>query len=330
MLTYCSSVCSGGNVWAARNGWVEDKPKYWQNLGLRFEAKGMGDVKGVRFEDINGDGRDDWLWVGNKGETYTWTNARSCKSGRDGDGLNVAWRQAVNPVGTAGGPTHFGMADLGDSDLNRDRIYFARIYGEQSSWGQLAKQDYVYIRHSKEGSKHRFKLNVWKNKGTGGTKLIADGNKYCNMMGHSDGRMDYVWTLSTGAMTLFPNAGRTDMSSGGSFWDAKVDPMWEPQKWTGKNADRRDLHLVDWDGDGTCDIVWTDPDNNNRPQVWINKFPKTGRWEWDYLSNPAPQVECNERRGIALQDCKSSKSETLALTCPLLTHCLSGCPICDA
>jgi hypothetical protein len=31
----------------------------------------MEDIKGVRFEDINGDGRDDSLWVGNKGETYT-------------------------------------------------------------------------------------------------------------------------------------------------------------------------------------------------------------------------------------------------------------------
>lgn len=29
----------------------------------------------------------------------------------------------------------------------------------------------------------------------------ADGNKYCNMKGYSDGRMDYVWTLSTGNST---------------------------------------------------------------------------------------------------------------------------------
>jgi hypothetical protein len=205
------------------------------------------------------------------------------------------------------------MTDLGDSALNRDRIYFARIYGEQSSLGQLVKQDCIYIRHSKEDSKHRFKLNAWKNKGICRTKLLADGNKYCNIMGHSDGTMDYVWTLSTGAMTLFPNAGRSNMSSGGSFWEVKVDPIWEPQKWTGKNADGRDLHLVDWDGDGTCDIVWTDPENNNRPHVWINKFPKTGRWGWDYLSNPATQFQCNERRGTILQDCKSSAHRTSGL-----------------
>jgi hypothetical protein len=30
-------------------------PKYWQPLGKRFSGKGMGDIRGVRFEDINGD-----------------------------------------------------------------------------------------------------------------------------------------------------------------------------------------------------------------------------------------------------------------------------------
>jgi hypothetical protein len=30
-------------------------PKYWQPLGKRFTGKGMGDIRGVRFEDINGD-----------------------------------------------------------------------------------------------------------------------------------------------------------------------------------------------------------------------------------------------------------------------------------
>tara|TARA_R110002060_G_scaffold48199_3_gene59187 strand:+ start:7515 stop:7751 length:237 start_codon:yes stop_codon:yes gene_type:complete len=65
----------------------------WQPLGLRFTAKNMGDMAGVRFEDINGDGRDDWLWVSTNGATTTWTNSRSCAKGSMGDGLNVAWRQ---------------------------------------------------------------------------------------------------------------------------------------------------------------------------------------------------------------------------------------------
>lgn len=37
-----------------RNSGTADMP-FWQSLGLRFTAKGMGDMRGVRFEDINGD-----------------------------------------------------------------------------------------------------------------------------------------------------------------------------------------------------------------------------------------------------------------------------------
>lgn len=48
-------IDDSGNVHFWRNGWIDDIPKYWQALGLRFTAKGMGDVRGVRFEDINGD-----------------------------------------------------------------------------------------------------------------------------------------------------------------------------------------------------------------------------------------------------------------------------------
>lgn len=67
---YCI-IDDTGNVWCWRNGWVDDIPQYWQALGMRFPAKGMGDIRGVRFEDINGDGRDDWIWVSDVGATTT-------------------------------------------------------------------------------------------------------------------------------------------------------------------------------------------------------------------------------------------------------------------
>lgn len=30
-------------------------PDFWQPLGKRFTGKNMGDLNGIRFEDINGD-----------------------------------------------------------------------------------------------------------------------------------------------------------------------------------------------------------------------------------------------------------------------------------
>lgn len=34
---------------------LDDMPEYWQDLGIRFTGKNKGDLRGVRFEDINGD-----------------------------------------------------------------------------------------------------------------------------------------------------------------------------------------------------------------------------------------------------------------------------------
>lgn len=46
---------SKGTISFWRNGWVEDKPKYWQALGVRWTDQYTREIKGVRFEDINGD-----------------------------------------------------------------------------------------------------------------------------------------------------------------------------------------------------------------------------------------------------------------------------------
>jgi hypothetical protein len=127
---------------------ADDVPKYRQPLGQRFTGKGMGNLAGVRLEDINGDvsnhhprpcilvqvggtpgntmtqGRADWLWVDNNGATTTYTNSRSCRRGKEGDRLNIAWRQGLRK-GASSGPTHPGIQGL-DGPV-RDNIHFARI-----------------------------------------------------------------------------------------------------------------------------------------------------------------------------------------------------------
>ncbi|KAK8022879.1 fg-gap repeat domain-containing protein [Apiospora marii] len=293
----------GGNILAWRNAGTGDTPRYWEELGLRFPAKGMGDGRGVRFHDLNGDGRDDWLWVGNVGETTTWTNARSCAKGRLGDGLNVAWRQGFYR-GANSGTTHGGMGGFvtPTETYLRDRVHFARILGEPQDFGLRPRRDYVFMQHTAlSGGQHRFDMRVWKNIGSGSTKLEADGNKYCNMKGYRDGRMDYVWTLSKGEMTLYPNLGRSQIVGDESLWGPS-EVIWDPTRLIGRPLDRRDLHLTDWDGDGACDIVWTDPDNNNRVQVWLNRYPATGAWNWQHDANPAPALECAQRRGLGIHD----------------------------
>jgi hypothetical protein len=43
-------------------------------------------------------------------------------------------------------------------------------------------------------------------------------------------------------------------------------------------------------------------DNNNHVSVWINQYKKTGAWGWTYQANPAPVLNCPEKRGHNLHD----------------------------
>lgn len=51
---YCV-VADSGDISCWRNGGQGPMPDYWQSFGVVFIGKGMGDVDGVRFYDINGD-----------------------------------------------------------------------------------------------------------------------------------------------------------------------------------------------------------------------------------------------------------------------------------
>ena len=206
---------------------MDDKTKYWQAMGVRakhrpptsyisrWDCLGFADLNGdVRFPQIPivaierrtdevwaFQGRDDFYFLNDGGMTNFWTNSRSCLVGKADDGLNVAWRKALGTEGekyTHGGLVN-GYYDYEDVDFLQ-RIHFARIYGTKPAFGNLGVADYVFMERVAEGDKFRFKVHVSKNLGAGATKLEMDGNKYCNMAGHTDGRMDYVWTYSTGKM----------------------------------------------------------------------------------------------------------------------------------
>ncbi|KAL2205673.1 hypothetical protein CC79DRAFT_1311155 [Sarocladium strictum] len=315
-----------GNVRFWRNGGTGKKPEFWQALGIRSTmAPGGGNTldarfKGLRFQDINGDGRDDWMWMNIDGQTTTYTNARSCAKGREGDGLNVAWRKA-SFRGSGDGPTHGGIAAhkhgvFKNADF-RNRVHFARIFGTQPEFGNLGVKDYVLMQPDRMATDDesdidgpfvnpasppfKFAVRVWRNLGSGGTKLEADGNKYCNMHGHQSGMEDYVWVWSTGKMDLYPNAGKTSLQGSESFWQPWVPDFWVPPQ----NIHRKNLHLADWNGDGYCDIIWVDPSRNNRLRVWINNYGKTKNWR---ASNTFEEVrgfadlECNDKNGIGISD----------------------------
>jgi len=77
-----------------------------------------------------------------------------------------------------------------------------------------------------------------------------------------------------------------------------VSEFWKPPG--GANVDRRNLHLADWDGDGACDIIWVDPQRNNRVRVFINKYKRDKKWTFEETA--APDLQCNEKDGIGIHD----------------------------
>ncbi|RYP11221.1 hypothetical protein DL764_000177 [Monosporascus ibericus] len=62
-----------------------------------FAENGMGDIRGVRFVDINGDHRDDWVWISTNVRTTTWVN-------QSGEGKGIVPRWFAGSISASGTP----------------------------------------------------------------------------------------------------------------------------------------------------------------------------------------------------------------------------------
>ncbi|KAL4934909.1 hypothetical protein BDV06DRAFT_229313 [Aspergillus oleicola] len=224
-IDYCL-IAGNGDIQCWRNGGQREAPtspygSYWQDLGTVFTGKGMGDITGVRLVDINGDFRSDWLWLDETGKVTTYINNRGTGKG------------SLAPDWVSVGVTHAGMQVKGA----KDRVKFGRVYTADRKGA-----DYVYIKSQQLGPStggaplYDHYLYVWKNTGSGGTRLKGDGVFYCDMRG--TGADDYVWVSVTGTAYLYGNI--------------HTPPRWDPEGPVIFEAgvDRKRIRLADFDGDG--------------------------------------------------------------------------------
>jgi hypothetical protein len=272
------------------------------------------------------------------GKTWVYSNNRGCAKGT----LEPLWRAGANAQG-GDGYTHAGMGqNVGRSSIYFANIFTGGhfLYGGSQEPYLNPRADYVWIEDtgppSDDPTIHQYELHVWQNEGSGATKLkcmfffflfsflslipkqimityilcftnhaksAADGDRYCNMLGHANGAMDYIWVHSTGYMILYE-------SFGGAF--PAEPPYWGPhyQIWTpdgryDQAIDRRDLHLADWNGDGLCDIIYVYPDTGEM-DVWLNQYNNGGDiTQWTLQSNAGPSGDttpCPEKRGVGIFD----------------------------
>ena len=57
----------------------------------------------------------------------------------------------------------------------RNRVLFGRLFADAQDLGLQRRQDYVYFEHSVVNGRHQFNVKVWKNVGSGSTKLKGEG-----------------------------------------------------------------------------------------------------------------------------------------------------------
>lgn len=230
----------------------------------------------------------------NTGKAWTYLNNRKCTKGT----LKPQWRPATGDDFT--GLTHGGMGE----EIDRSDIHIIKVFGEPEAFGLDGRRDYVWVKEAGRQSTtgySRFQFLTWKNEGSGATKLKGDGSRYCNMMGHSNGAMDYVWIHSTGYMVLYESLGGT-FPDDPPYWGPNYQ-IWSAKSFTGSEIHRSDLHLADWDGDGYCDIIYVKPKNGGKVEVWLNQYAKTSNFDsWVHETVDGIGGKCHEHSGVGLRD----------------------------
>ena len=161
------------NIYGWRNGALDNsKPAYWYPTQGVFKDLPAHDLAEWHFADLNGDGKDDLVWVNGNGQVTTWINQRGYSVG-------------LGPEWISQGITHEGS----ETPVN---VTFGAFMGS-------GRADYA-LTSIRDGNVY---IDRWENRGHGGTTVKGDGVRYCDMTG--SGSDDYLFIDADGAIHLFEN-----------------------------------------------------------------------------------------------------------------------------
>jgi lysophospholipase L1-like esterase len=291
--SFAGGACSGKLVWMPQNE-IASGPGF-QSGGFKSTwipkdevASGIGKGSGVRFGDIDGDGRDDYLWVDDDGsvvhylntgtgEVPVWVPQGKIASGigKDGAGVRFAdmdgdgkddylWVSEdgkvtcfLNRAGDSPGkPTWVGIGEIASgTGAGRDRILFADLDGD-------GRDDYLVVGDNGQ-------ISAWYNTGNSEKPVWIPSEGFASGIGaaagvrlgdiNNDGRADYLWLSEEGALTVFLNGGtgRT--------------PKWLSQGViaTGVGTSRENITFADLNGDGKVDYLAITAETG-AVKMWLN------------------------------------------------------------
>ncbi|KFX87170.1 hypothetical protein V490_08483 [Pseudogymnoascus sp. VKM F-3557] len=276
-IDYCL-IGDDGNIRCWRNGGIGHKPDYWQDFSDGkpvFPAQGKGDIRGVRFVDINGDGRADWLWLDETGKSTIFINQRN-----EGKGMTPRWTRSAS--------SHGGGFDLNDGGT-RNNVAFGRVF-------QSGRADYIRVVLEECNSLFcTYHLDPYENLGSGGRFQKGDGAYWGDMRNAKVD--DYIWISPNGVINVFPNLGKTLINSG--EWNPSA-PVWGGAiRALETGMDRRALHIGDWNGDGYADIIGVER-RTGKLTIWLTK------WEGGKFSFTRQNIDrddlCKENWGQGYSD----------------------------
>ncbi|GHC64318.1 FG-GAP-like repeat-containing protein [Streptomyces cinnamoneus] len=236
---------SAVTVWVNNGG---DGRGGWNEWGRVAEGVGVTGDK-VRFADVNGDRKADYIAVDDKGGLHAWIN-----NGGDGRGGWNDWGMIAAGVG-----------------VTADKVRLADINGD-------GKADYIAV-DDKGG------LRVWLNNGgdgrggwseygqiASGVGVSADKVRLADVNG--DRKADYIAVDDKGGLHAWINNGG-DGRGGWNDWGMIAAGV-------GVTADK--VRLADINGDGKAD--YTVVDDNGAVRVWLNNGGD-GRGGWTGLGRIA-------------------------------------------
>ncbi|KAL4861685.1 SGNH hydrolase-type esterase domain-containing protein [Aspergillus spectabilis] len=297
------------NIW-----WNYGYDESWVN-GWKFVEGGQiasgvrhANWETLRFPDINGDGRGDYVYIGKGGSLHHWMNTgspggedvlfldqggiatgaspdieRLVFADMDGDGRNdyLIWDDQAGLTGFLNKRTHNEGVPLyinqGPAKTIADGITQKPGSIRLADMDGDGKDDYAYI--DQDGA-----IWLWYNRGAADTSMAIDGIRFADIDG--DGNDDYIWLdPETGAPTVYVNDGPDDSDVLGWAWR----PLNGGQPVASGAAPASMVQFGDVNGDGLDDYLVLDPETGELT-AYLNEGADedfVNNWRWNPIGSIA-------------------------------------------
>ncbi|KAF7562544.1 hypothetical protein G7046_g1583 [Stylonectria norvegica] len=292
------------DVWVQRtilddDGNVSGKWRYTGKVSSGLDKKGSG----VLFADLNGDGKDDFIYVNENGDVDAWINKGSSDDG-------WSWK-SIGQIASGVGATDENV-QLPDIDGD-GRADFAIVgdSGAVTGWlnvGTGDKPDYHKIGIIASGktasADDKVILGDFTGEGRADYMVVGETGKVNGFVNRLNGVTDVIprW-LSAMTLAEGPDGAKrsqvhmVDMNGNGKVdyvleKSAHTVQLWENKGSNGKYQPGEGVFICDLDGDGTNDYFWVDQDGKGWGYLNVGK----GTNGWKALGNTAvPQAKHNRK-----------------------------------